>query len=332
VVFSHGYGNNTIMLAVYDDNKDGHGDTEAEVVQGLSLDNNLILHGLTVDREGTVYIIEDASGAADTTADGGNLGTAVVDAFPDPALNGFLRDGALFSTVDQPSSQALSGLAFGVDPFLSPVGHVTLFNSASRTGNATFDGLATISGSNLTFGATGMTEADAVKSGVYVTVEGQNARVLSFNNSQINIYVPKGVGAGTRSVLVFSFSDIVAADDISVAAANPGIFTTSQAGGGEAIALLASALRYTMGPFDALTLGQPSVVVIYGTGWRNSLPVTATIGGRAATVQFAGAAGDFPGLDEVVLVIPSGVTGNANVVITTAGGAVSRNDVFLPIR
>jgi uncharacterized protein (TIGR03437 family) len=332
VVFSHGYGNNNVLLAIYDDNGDGYGDTEETAVQGLSIDNNLIFHGLAVDREGTVYLIEDASGAADSTSDGGNLGTPQVDAFPDPSLNGILRDGAVFASVDQPTQQGLSGLGFGFDQFLGPVGRVKVTNSASLTGNATYDGLATISGTNLTAGATGMTEANATQSGVFVTVEGWNARVLSFSNTQLNIYIPKAVGAGTRSVLVFKNSDIVAADDVTITDANPGMFTMTAAGSGQVVSLLASGLRYTVGPFEAVTNGLPSVVVVYGTGWRNAVPLTATIGGKPASVQYAGTAGDFPGLDEAVVVIPTGVTGNANIVITTTNSKTSRPDVFLPLK
>jgi uncharacterized protein (TIGR03437 family) len=156
--------------------------------------------------------------------------------------------------------------------------------------------------------------------------------VLSFNDTQINIYIPNAVGAGTRSVLVFKNSDIVAADDVTITDANPGVFTPTQTGSGQALSLLASGLRYTAGPFDAVTDGQPSVVVVYGTGWRNALPLTVTIGGKPATVQYAGTAGDFPGLDEAVVVIPTGVTGNANIVITTTNAKSSRSDVFLPLK
>lgn len=117
VVFSHSNGNDTVMLALYDNNRDGRADHDEVVVEGLSIDNNLIFHGLTVDREGTVYVIEDATGAADLAADGGNGGTPHIIAFPDQNLDGFLRDGPLFAAADNPASQALSGLAFGA---LSP--------------------------------------------------------------------------------------------------------------------------------------------------------------------------------------------------------------------
>jgi hypothetical protein len=50
VVFSHSFGNDTVMLALYDDNRNGYAEREEVVVEGLSIDNNLTFHGLTVDR------------------------------------------------------------------------------------------------------------------------------------------------------------------------------------------------------------------------------------------------------------------------------------------
>src|SRR6185312_14113405 len=111
VVFSHSAGNDMLMLAVYDDNADGTADHDEVVVEGLSIDNNLFLHGLTVDRLGNVYVIQDASGLADGSA--GNGGIPRVDAFPDPFLNGFLQNGEIFFEADDENTQGLSGLAFG---------------------------------------------------------------------------------------------------------------------------------------------------------------------------------------------------------------------------
>jgi len=110
VVFSHSVGNDSLMLAIYDDNGDGRADYDEVVVEGLSIDNNLFLHGLTVDQRGNVYVIEDASSSFDGSD--GNGGIARIDAFPDPNLDGTLRDGSVFSIADF-DDHALSGLAFG---------------------------------------------------------------------------------------------------------------------------------------------------------------------------------------------------------------------------
>jgi len=332
VVFSHSVGNDTVLLAIYDDNTDGRADRDEVVVEGLSIDNNLVFHGLTTDREGTVYVIENASGAADLVKDGGNLGTPQIDAFPDPALNGVLRDGSLFAEADDANAQALSGLAFGVETTLPAVAHLTMTNSASLRGNGTKGGLATILGTGLTLGLSGRTDAEAAARGVHVTIEGRTVPVLSFSDSQINISVPDAAGTGVGSVVVYINGNVTAADDVSVSNDNPGIFTVSQNGDGEAIALLTSAMQYTRAPFNAKTAGQPSVIALFGTGWRNSLPLTVKIGGQTATVEYAGAAGSLNGLDQLNVQIPNGVTGTASVVITTASGATSRSDVVVSIK
>jgi hypothetical protein len=111
VVFSHSAGNDVVMLALYDDNSDGRADRDEVCVEGLSIDDNLFLHGLTVDSAGNVYVIEDVSGLEDGS--GGNGGSARVDAFPDIRLNGFLDDGSSFARVDDAINQGLTGLAFG---------------------------------------------------------------------------------------------------------------------------------------------------------------------------------------------------------------------------
>ncbi|MDX6695431.1 MAG: large repetitive protein [Blastocatellia bacterium] len=332
LVFSHSVGNDAVMLALYDDNNDGRADRDEVVVEGLSLDNNLVFHGLTVDREGTVYVIEDASGQADLLADGGNLGAPRIDAFPDPALNGFPRDGSIFAETDQPNTQALSGLAFGTDSTLGAVGHLTMTNSASRQGNATRNGLATILGANLTRGAQGASEADASARAVQVSIEGRFVPVFSFNDSQINVQA-LDAATGAASVVVYVNGAATAADDVAIANDNPGIFTVPQTGAGEAVALLASGLRYTKSPFPSQLNGQPSVITLFGTGWRNSLPVTVRIGGQTATVEYAGSANVFPsGLDQLNVRLPAGLTGAQTIVLTTASGATSRSDVFVTIQ
>jgi uncharacterized protein (TIGR03437 family) len=332
IVFSHSFGNDTVLLALYDDDSDGRADRDEVVVEGLSLDNNFILHGLTVDRAGTVYIIEDASGAADLVSLGGNLGTPRIDAFPDPSLNGFLRDGASYAVADNPATQMLSGLAFGVDTTFGPVGHLTLVNSASLRAPATYSGLATITGAGLVRGLRGASEAEALASGVRVVVEGRTVPVLSFSDSRVNIYLPEAVGAGVRSIVVSVGPNVTAADDQSVARDNPGLFTIQQTGIGEAVALQASGMRYTAGPFPSTWDGQPSVIALFGTGWRNSLPISVRINGQSAVVEYAGPSGGFPGLDQINVRIPAGTTsGAASVVVTTASGATSRSGVVVSI-
>jgi len=331
VVFSHSVGDDTVMLALYDTNANGYADAEEVVVEGLSIDDNLTLHGLTVDREGTVYVIEDATGAADAVAEGGNGGTPLVDAFPDPALNGVLRDGALYIAADNPTAQALAGLAFGIDPTLQPVASLSLTNSASLRGNATRDGLGSILGANLTAGRRGASTSEAAARGLRVTIEGRSVPVHSFSDERINLYVPDATGTGTRAVVVSVDGRVTAAEDVAIAGTNPGLFTVNHTGAGDAVALLTSNLRYTASPFPARFNNQPSVVALFGTGWRNSAPVTVTIGGRAAIIEYAGAVENFPGLDQLNVRLPDGANGLVPIIVRASNDATSRTDVVLRI-
>jgi uncharacterized protein (TIGR03437 family) len=331
VVFTHSTGNSTNLLAVYDTNGDGYADTDEIAVEGLSIDNNLVLHGLTVARDGTVYCIEDATGESDKPADGGNGGIPRVDAFPDPALNGILRDGSIFVLADDEFTQAYSGLSFGVETVLPPVARLSATNSASLQGDAPSGGLATLTGTGLTRGLSGATQSDAASRSLRVTIEGFDVPVLSFDDSKIHIHVPQSLGTGLGSVVVSVGGSVTAADDVLLVTANPGLFTFQQTGTGEAIALLVSGNLYTRDPFPARFNNNPSEVALFGTGWRNSLPVTVQVGGKTAKVNYAGQSGGFPGLDQINVTIPDGVTGAAPIVVTTAGGATSRAGVFITL-
>ncbi len=332
VLFTHTTGNDTRLLAVYDTDADGFADTDEIRVEGLSIDNNLVLLGLTVGRDGTVYVIEDAAGESDFPADGGNGGIPRVDAFPDPALNGLLRDGAIFALADDEFTQALSGLSFGVETVLGPVARLTMTNSASQQGDAPRGGLATIKGTGLTRGLTGATNNEAMAKGVNVTIEGLEVPVLSFDDLNDHVHVPAALGTGVGSVVIIVNGNVTAADDADFVNANPGLFTVPQTGTGEAIALLVSGMLYTHAPFPARTGTAASEVALFGTGWRNSLPVTVQIGGKSARVNYAGPSGGVNGLDQIDAVIPDGVTGPAAVVVTTASGATSRAGVFITVQ
>jgi uncharacterized protein (TIGR03437 family) len=332
VVFTHSVGNDSYMLAVYDTDGDGDGDEDSVCVEGLSIDNNFVLHGLTVSREGTVFVIQDATGESDLAEDGGNGGIPNVYAFPDPALNGVLREGDAFVLADDEFTQSYSGLSFGVETALPPVARLALTNSASLQGAPPTGGLATITGAGLTRGQSGATQGEATARGLRVTIEGVEAPVLSFDDSKVHVHVPQSLGTGVGSVVITVNGNVTAADDADFAGANPGLFTVPQTGTGEAVALLVSDVLYTRAPFSAHTGKTASEVALFGTGWRNALPVTVQIGGKAAKVNYAGPSGGFPGLDQINAVIPDGVSGPAAVLVTTAAGATSRTGVFITVQ
>ena len=76
-------------------------------------------------------------------------------------------------------------------------------------------------------------------------------------------------------------------------------------------------------------------LVLYGTGFRfrSSLAnVTARIGGEVATVHFAGAQGDFAGLDQVNIQIPRSLIGRGEVSLVLTVDGLQANIVKIHIK
>jgi uncharacterized protein (TIGR03437 family) len=60
------------------------------------------------------------------------------------------------------------------------------------------------------------------------------------------------------------------------------------------------------------------------------LPVTATIGGKEATVVYSIASPGFVGLYQVAITVPSGITGSSAVILTQNG--VKANTINIPVQ
>jgi uncharacterized protein (TIGR03437 family) len=142
--------------------------------------------------------------------------------------------------------------------------------------------------------------------------------------NQINFVVPDTVAPGTATVKILNGDSTPPSTTVEVAIVAPGLFTANGAGTGvpAAIAIRRSiatqtdtpvpvfhcdANSCTSMPIDTGADGQV-FLELFGTGirGRTSLAnVTATLGGVSAPVLFAGAQGQFPGLDQVNVQLPS---------------------------
>ncbi len=159
---------------------------------------------------------------------------------------------------------------------------------------------------------------------------------------QINFQIPPGVASGPARMAVISgsqpFGDTLGSGPIQVAAVAPGIFAANAGGQGVAAALVQrikadgtlsfepvvqfdqAQNRFVSRPIDlGPDLGPASdqvFLILFGTGIRNRSAlqaVTATIGGSAVGVLFAGAQGDFSGLDQVNLRLSRALAGRGDV-------------------
>ena len=173
--------------------------------------------------------------------------------------------------------------------------------------------------------------------GVSVSLGGRSAGLLFVGPGQINFLVPGNSGT---SVMILNVDGTRHDGQFSYAPIAPGIFTVSSDGKGTAAALTTfDGLSYesTSNPdgsereVPSGTDSKPNVLVLFGTGWRaaGSSGITATIGSVPALVTYAGAAPGYEGLDQANVIIPRGVSGSVEVVLT--GGGKSSNVVRIRI-
>jgi len=123
-----------------------------------------------------------------------------------------------------------------------------------------------------------------------------------------------------------------------VATAIPALFTLNNSGSGQAAAVNQDGS--VNGAAAPVKIGNAISLYVTGAGQTNPtgadgqpgtgvgnlpvLPVTATIGGRTATVQYAGGAlGLVAGVVQVNVIVPAGVTAGAAVPVTVLVGSNS---------
>ena len=154
--------------------------------------------------------------------------------------------------------------------------------------------------------------------GTKVTVNGRAAQLLFVSPSQVVFLTPPQTETGIHTVTVTNAENYQSRASVPVLRAAPGIFTASGDGKGEGIFLDAETL--SPGPFDVRAGSRR--VIIFSTGVRNGTQVSATVGGRAVTVEGYLASRDLVGLDEIRVLLPSNLpTGNLNLVVTADGRA-----------
>lgn len=175
-----------------------------------------------------------------------------------------------------------------------------------------------------------------------VLVGGQSAEVLSTSTGSINFTLPGSVaGLTSTSVQVACNGQPSNSIDIPIVPAAPGIFTLAMNGTGQG-AVLNQDLSVN-GPSNPASLG--SYLAIYGTGfgayatqedgldWLTA-NVQAFVGGKPATVEFAGHAPSFTmGLQQVNILIPSDApTGPGVPIKLVVNGVATQSGVTVAIQ
>ncbi len=235
----------------------------------------------------------------------------------------------------------------GFAPVITSAGFT---NAASFATGASPGGLATIFGTHLTRNLGGIIQNSSVPlpsalAGTSVTIGGKTAPVFQVVNlagqEQISVQVPFDVAPGSAVPVVLNNGFGTVTVPINISIAQPGVFAIGQ----QPAALHAN--------FTLVSSAQPAVpgetVIVFCTGLGAVTPAgvtgaaasssvlsftqttfTATVGGQNAPVSFSGLAPGFVALYQVNLVIPAGVSGPQDFVLTGAG--VSSNITKIEIR
>jgi uncharacterized protein (TIGR03118 family) len=180
-----------------------------------------------------------------------------------------------------------------------------------------------------------------VLGGTTVTINGTPAPILYTHADQTNVIVPWGATGTTANIVVTSGSTVSQTLSVPMAAAAPGLFTgstalawnqdgtlnsaTNAAAAGSVLVLYANGLGQTEPPGQDGT--KYSTLVLAET----VAPVTATVGGKTATVIYAGSApGQVAGVMQVEVIVPTGAgTGGVPVVLSSSGASSTAASVYL---
>jgi uncharacterized protein (TIGR03437 family) len=158
--------------------------------------------------------------------------------------------------------------------------------------------------------------------------------VLYASDTQLNVQVPYDIPVNTQVQLSVAHGDALSVpQQLTVAQAEPAIFTVNQTGTGQGAIVDGTQVADQNAPAHV-----GDIIVIYcnglgpvnppippGTAATGATPtvqtVTTTIGGLPATVNYAGLSPGSPGLYQVNAIVPSGVSpgGQVPVTLTVAG-------------
>jgi uncharacterized protein (TIGR03437 family) len=217
---------------------------------------------------------------------------------------------------------------------------ITVVNSASYGNFIAPESIATIFGSNLSFGTTTAVLDDdrqlpTILGQTRVEINGVAAGLYFVSPGQINLLVPTGLTTGTATVVVRSTATGATQNGTAqIQPAAPGIFASDGSGSGPGAIL--NAINFRPAPFLVLTDSGDStvrtVLAVFGTGLRNAVMVSAFAQDPAGNrypmvVQFAGPAPGFFGLDQVNVLLPPDIDGAGTAQLILAADGVSANIV-----
>lgn len=186
----------------------------------------------------------------------------------------------------------------------------SLFGSVLATSTATAD---TVNWPT-TLGGTTVTVKDSA--GI-----SRPAPIYYTSAGQVNYRIPDGSATGNASVTIAAGGGS-ATTNIYIASVYPNLFMADPAGAASGyVTRVRGGVQITENLAKAIDVSQDEVyLVLYGSGLGAATSATATVGGAAADVIYAGPQGTYAGLDQFNVRLPKSLAGKGSVdVVITAG-------------
>jgi uncharacterized protein (TIGR03437 family) len=272
----------------------------------------------------------------------------------DSVFNSAANKNTMLVTLTQTSSGYAAAITLDVSmltvstPALPSIKSGGVVNAASNAPGVSPGAWISIFGSNLaatTYAATG---ADVVQSnlptqlqGVSVKIDGKPAFMQYVSPTQLNVQAPADANTGLASVSVTTSAGVSSSVTAALATALPGLFAQSNYalavrpsdgaiinGTSAAVAKIGDYLEL-FGTGFGPTLAATAPGLVFSGADQSSETVTATIGGRSATVLWAGLIA--AGLWQVNLQVPGGVAAGDNAVVLTVAGKATQAGVMLKV-
>jgi uncharacterized protein (TIGR03437 family) len=230
----------------------------------------------------------------------------------------------------------LNGASFALQAPLAPGSFVTIFGSKLADGPASAPSVplpTTLSGST-------------------IVLAGRPVPLMFASDGQVNAIVPYGLAVNTaQQVAVSRGSTISVPQQVTIAAAAPGVFTVDGSGKGQGIivGVKANGDQAVADPAHPVKAGD--TLVIYCTGLGEVDPpstagaaasltqlsyavnaVTVTVGGVPAPVLFAGLTPGYIGLYQVNATVAPGITPGDQVPVVVTAASQSSTPVTIAVR
>ena len=172
----------------------------------------------------------------------------------------------------------------------------------------------------------------------------RNAPLFYASPGQVNYLVPDGTASGKATAAFTMNGKVASISTLQVAASAPGIYTASQNGKGVAAAYVQPVTQGLTLPYllifkcdlsglncasTPINLGVADQVYLdlFGTGLRGASNVTVLIGGQTLPVKYSGPQNTYPGLDQVVVLLPKSLAGLGEVDLTVMADGQAANTV-----